>query len=443
MKQFLLLFLCTAVIRFSYAQVGDGITDNRSVLQTMINDAATTHTTLKLPEGRFLISDYLETPSNCSIEGAGRKTVLLLSSGTGSNRSVLRAFSVKSNITIKNLTLNANGAGNTGSNIVAYAVADRVVNLTLENVCFKDAKDYGALQIKGTETGYCSNINITNCRFPYTGRTAIELRGCQNVNITNPYITRWGEQNPASAAVQLQSQQCSNVVITGGTFKNTAGTQFAIESAAANVSNATISNNIFYDSAGLGGNGISGYFTNSTFGFNQHIGGNGNQRSGYELFGSNNIIDHPVVKAGLIAVSAGSVTNVNTNNVQILYPEVTTKGSNSSGILIGAWTGLITSNVTIVGGTVDTRAANGNSSAFTVGCYGIPGIVQNITMKETKLYSSTSAVRIQALPGSKDLLLENVQFMQDTQDINDVTGTMNYTIKNAGASALITWLGRR
>ena len=231
---------------------------------------------------------------------------------------------------------------------------------------------------------------------------ALELRGVKHVEIANCFFTNWAAANKNAPAIQLQSQKCYNINVHNNRFENTCGVQFAIESAGTkgfgNVVKANISHNRFIDAANKGGNGISGYFTQSVFSYNKHEGGNGSQRSGYEIFGSDNTLSHNLIEAGLIAVSAGTVTNVNTRNVVIEDNRIATKGVNSSGILIGAWTGLITSNVTISHNIIDTRLATGNSSPVTIGFYGQPGIIDSIKIVDNQLFTNSHSkpIRIQA-----------------------------------------------
>lgn len=378
---------------------------------------------VKLPAGKFYLEGNIELPSGTTLIGQGT-TELVMSSGTES-KAFFYINAVKNNITIKNLTVNANIAANSGSKIIALAVADRVTHLTFENSVFKGSRTYGCVQIKGTEDGFCDSIQFINCRFTQSGSVAIELRGVKHVSIKKCVFTNWAALYKDAPAIQLQSQKCYDVNIQNNLFNNTSGVQFAIESAGTrgfgNVINATIENNKFNDSKNLGGNGISGYFTQSVFAYNEHNGGNGNQRSGYEIFGSDNKISNNTIQAGLIAVSAGSVTNVNTSNVVIESNHVFTKGVNSSGVLIGAWTGLKTTHITIADNIINTKAATGNSSPITIGFYGQPGVVDDIKIVRNTLYSNSESfpLRIQAADKSGMITISGNKYTGKL--INDVT----------------------
>jgi hypothetical protein len=353
----------------------------------------------------------------------------LLLNPTVTMQSIFYLPSGTHDVYIQGGVLDANWLSNlTGSQLECIKVDQGCYNITINGTTVNNAKDYGAIQIKGANGSLCRNIRLTGIKSSQTGRTAIECRGVDNIVISSPSLQHWGQQNASSPAIQFQSVASHNVQILSPVTQGYEGTQFAIESAAANVDSVYVSKGNFTDNTNAGNNGISGYYTNANFSYCTMTGGVGSQRSGYELFGSNNTVDHPTVKRGIIAISTGSVTNLNASNVKILYPDVASGGTNNSALDLGSYNGLILSNITITGGKLDTRGATGNSSAFTFGYYGGLGIVQNVTMNNTQLYSSTSAVRIQAANGSKNFVMNQVGFMQQTQLVSDVTHNVNYTI---------------
>ena len=392
---------------------------NKAVLLSLLSNKM-----VKLPAGKIYLDGNIELPSGATLIGNKDSTELVMSGGT-ENKNFFYIGAVKTNITITGVTINANIAANKGATIIALAVADRVSHLTIQNSSFLGSRTYGCIQIKGTESGFSDSVSFVNCRFLQAGSAAIELRGVRHVNISQCYFTNWAMLYKDAPAVQLQSQKCYDINIHDNRFQNTGGVQFAIESAGTkgfgNVIGANISHNKFNDPNNLGGNGISGYFTQSVFSFNDHTGGNGNQRSGYEIFGSDNKISHNLIEAGLIAVSAGTVTNANTDNVMIEYNRITTKGANSSGVLIGAWTNLKTTNVTIADNIINTKAATGNSSPITIGFYGQPGVVDKIKIIRNTLYSNNESkpLRIQAADKSGTIVTSGNTYSGTF--INDVT----------------------
>jgi hypothetical protein len=400
-----------------------GLVDNTLMLQALLDD--NNRTTFQ-QEGTYLTSQLTVHSYDTIIMGSNFK---LLLDPLVTMQPVLYFPAGTHDVYIKGGILDANWQNNAiGSQLECIKMDQGCYNITIDSVTVNNAKDYGAIQIKGVSGALCRNIRLRDIISKQTGRTVIECRGVDKVIIRRPDLEHWGQQNPNSPAIQFQSVPSHNVQIYAPVTKGFEGSQFAIESAAANVDSVYISRGSFTDNTNAGNNGISGYFTNATFNSCTMVGGVGSQRSGYEIFGSNNTIDHPVVTRGIIAISTGSVTNSNASNIKILYPDVTSGGTNNSALDLGSYNGLVLSNVTITGGKLDTRNATGNSSAFTFGYYGGLGIVQNVTMNNTQLYSGTSAVRIQAADGSKGLVLNQVDFMQQTQQVSDVTQNVNYTI---------------
>ncbi len=403
--------------------ISGGLTDNTQMLQSLIDSKNANPITVK---GTYLTS-RLTVHSYDTIVMKGGFRMLL--SPVVTMQPVLYLPAGTHDVYIQGGILDANWQNNlTGSQLACIKMDEGCYNITINGVTVNNAKDYGAIQIKGTSGSLCRNIRLTNIKSKQTGRTAIECRGVENMVIDHPNLSHWGQQNANSPAIQFQSVASHNVQIISPVTHGYEATQFAIESAAANVDDISVSNGNFTDHTNAGNNGISGYYTNAKFSYCTMTGGVGSQRSGYEIFGGNNTLDHPVVKRGIIALSTGSVTNKNAGNINILYPDVTSGAANNSALDIGSYNGLILSNVTITGGKLDTRQATGNSSAFTFGYYGGLGIVQNVTMNKTQLYSCTSAVRIQAANGSKNLMMNGVGFMQQTQQISDITHNVNYSI---------------
>jgi len=379
----------------------NGIDDKRAELQALINSYASKEKTLVLPNGVFVISDELILPSHAYVVGSG-STEIILTAGTKSGRNVVRVPASSNYVKLKNIKINANQAQNTGADLVGLFATDRINTLTCENVIFAGGRDRGVIQIKGLNEGPTTNVKITGCKFIEAGRTAIELRGTKNTLITNCTFSNWGTQNPNSPAIQLQSQDNINVQIVNNTFNNTSGIQFAIECAAAYVIDSKITGNKLNDPNNLGGNGISGYYKRTEISNNVLSGGNGNQRSGLEIFGQDNTIIKNTISAGGIVIAPG--LKEDGMNILIKDNTVITKGVNSAGIQMGNG-GYNLKNITVSNNTVDTRQATGNSSAIVVGTYGIPRVVTDITVEENTLYSNAFCIRLQSLPGSSDIYL--------------------------------------
>lgn len=400
--------------------------DQLKELQDLINTWAAKNQTLVLPSGKFMVSDELILPSNASIEGTGTSTEIKLTSGSRAGRNVFKIPTRASNIRLKNIKINANQSANTGADLVALYVTDNVSNLHFENVNFAGGRDRGSVQIKGLNDYQVKNVTFLNCNFSEAGRTSLEMRGTRDVTVTNCVFANWGSQNPNSPAIQLQSQHNYNTRITKNTFNNNLGKQFAIECAAAYVLDSEITDNKLNDSKNLGGNGISGYFKNTLISRNTFSGGNGNHRSGLEIFGQKNTLSFNNIPAGSIAISPG--LKEDGFGIMITNNTIKTRGDNVGGIQMGNG-GNNLRDITVKNNIVDTRLSKGNSSGIVVGTYGIPRVVSNVTVEGNTIYTNAHCIRLQALAGSKDIfLLRNI-----CQEGHSWLGVITNTFSNVKA----------
>jgi hypothetical protein len=374
----------------------------RAALQKLVDEAASKNLQLVLPEGEIVISDEIILPPNLWLEGSGTKTQISLTPGSNKGRNLFRIPTRTNNIRLKNIQLNSNLEGNTGADLVTVLVADNVSNLTFDHVTFVGGRDRGTVQVKGLNDYQVKNIQFSNCTFLKAGRTSLELRGTNGVLISNCVFSEWGSQNENSPAIQLQSQENVNVRISGNTFNNLYGKQFAVESAAAYVSDGKIEDNKFNDPNNLGGNGISGYYKHTLISKNIFSGGSGNHRSGMEIFGQYNTISDNEISRGSIAIApgikeAGLAIRITNNKIK-------TSGENVGGIQVGGGCCGI-SDVNIISNVVDTRLSTGNSSGIVVGTYGTPQVVKQITVQANTIYTNAHCIRLQSLPGSRDIRL--------------------------------------
>ncbi|WP_207532056.1 glycosyl hydrolase family 28-related protein [Desertivirga arenae] len=268
---------------------GDGLTDSRSQLQSLVNAAALKNEVLVLPQGKFRISDEIILPSNTSIEGSGDGTEIVLTNGSTSNRNVFRIPTRTTNVRIKNIRLNANQDQNTGSKLAALYVTDNTSGIYAENVTFVGSRDGGSAEVKGMNDYPVVGISFINCWFAQGGRSDLEIRGAKDVVIKGNYFEKWAGQGALSPAIALTSQNNSNVSISGNTFINSIGSLGAIQSAAAVVTGAKIEGNIFNDAKNIGGNGVLGFFNSSSV-INNSFGGSLNiKNGGITLTGTDNV----------------------------------------------------------------------------------------------------------------------------------------------------------
>jgi parallel beta-helix repeat protein len=99
-----------------YGATGNGVTDDRSAIQSCIDAAALTGAEAYIPAGTYRITPNgnqhgLELPSNLTVRGDGDASLLVLSGGTDWTRMVYA--SGKSGIVLQDLKLNVNAASAT------------------------------------------------------------------------------------------------------------------------------------------------------------------------------------------------------------------------------------------------------------------------------------------------------------------------------------------
>jgi hypothetical protein len=405
----------------------------RATLQKWVNDAAAKNQKLVLPAGTFYLSDEIILPSNLLLEGSPQKTQLILTKGSKNGRNLFRIPTRSTNIKIKNIVLNSNMKENSGTDLVTLLVADNVSNLTFEKVTFTGGRDRGSVQIKGLNAYPVKNVSFLSCTFSEAGRSSLELRGTTNVIISDCLFKNWGCLNPNSPAIQLQSQDNNKIQIIKNTFENTYGKQFAIECAAAYVVDSKISENILKDLKNLGGNGISGYFKRTEITKNIYTGGNGNQRSGLEIFGQNNTLSDNTIPAGCIAIAPG-MNEIGTAIV-INHNTVKTSGANVGGIQIGGGASAL-NNVKVTNNSVDTRLSSGNSSGIVLGTYGTPQVITNVIVQGNIINTNAHCIRLQSLSGSRNIQIENNQFKTGYTWLGVITNTFSKVVAKGNTNSL-------
>lgn len=365
--------------------------------------------TLWLQEGTYLISTTLTVPSNVTIRGLGPASIL--KTANAANVDTVTVAASASNVTLADLKLDGNRANQTGA---VYCVrTDSPTNLAIDGCEIASARAAGLFLTANTTV---TATRIENSRIRDCGTYAADIRAANGLSITNCDIESWGQVTAASPAIKLVMGGSGgvtanvDVTITGNRFKNTVGTQFAIESSAgANAvvtDGATISGNVF-DGGGLGGNGVSGYFINSSMVGNSHPNGSGTHRSGYEIDGQNVTIAGNTIEDGIIALT--SVASGTEKNFTIVGNDITNTKANGSGgigIQFGTSNAAIT-DILISGNRINLTNA-GPQSAIYAGLYGTAGVVNRVTIVGNQLYGPGSAgngVRLAGAAGCTDILI--------------------------------------
>ncbi len=276
-----------------YGAIGDGQTDNTDAFTRAFSALA--GQTIYIPSGTYIISGKVFIPSNTTILGDGRSSVIMASAGKPVGSDLLK-ISNASNITLSNITLSGNIIYNTRED--GHSAKDGIHlldvwnsnSLTVQNCNFID-NVYACIRIIGN----CSDISVDNSNFENVDCGVITL-GSGNVDslsVSNSYFD--GHQN--SECVSLYSTGLhTNIIVKDNVMKNKIY-GIAINFAKATVNNAKVLNNKISDCA-------VGIFLN-------HV-------SNAEVI-ENSIINTTALTNGGTGISATSCSNIYISNNIVTY----------------------------------------------------------------------------------------------------------------------------
>lgn len=219
----------------TYAATGAGI-------QAALNALPAQGGEVYIPEGTYNLSAVLTIPqNNVTLRGAGRGTILFLSDGANSN--VISA-TTKSGLTIKDLYINGNDAGNTGTchgiyfTGVSYSLIDNVTVYDTED----RGIDFGATLSKITNSTLNSNYIgifigdvknvISNNNVYQNGNYGISVGASSNVVVSNNIA------NNTSDGINISAHFDA---ITGNSISENSGNGISIQG-----TSVTISGNFIY-----------------------------------------------------------------------------------------------------------------------------------------------------------------------------------------------------
>ena len=287
-----------------YGAKGDGTTDDTTAIQNAFNAVSTAGGGLVFfPQGTYVIASDITVPSNCTIEGAGRDSILFAKASTSPN---LLNCSGSSHIIISKLQLNGNKANVTILGI-QYTQENGIYLHNSDDITIRDCYIHDCMVSGIMANGGSTNIMITNCRMVSNYDNQIYIRA-QN---TSPYsacsyISITGCECSGGSFSGIQILGSSYFAITGNVcYSNgpTSGQGDGIGSEGA--SYGTISGNTCYN------NGIQGINIRYT----SEVGSN--QASNHINVVGNTIYNHTSTggDAGGIGVSDSNHITVATNHL--------------------------------------------------------------------------------------------------------------------------------
>lgn len=213
------------------AAVSTAATDNIAAINAAITTAALSGTGLVLlPPGTYQIaptaSSWIVLKSGVTLQGAGPSTVLKVKDDAGDYGQVISATTTGtavSRITIRDLRIDQNPAGNTTQDIKnatpSMAVRfDSATQLRIANVEFDECCGVNTVSVNGTA---CRDFTLANCRFNFNQGTAVTA-------------------NYDNSAVYFNGQ---GAVVTGNSFKAAAIADMARGAVELHTGKATMTGN--------------------------------------------------------------------------------------------------------------------------------------------------------------------------------------------------------
>ena len=144
-----------------YGAKGDGTTNDAAAIQAVLNLAQTTPIKVLFPNGTYGVGQKLYVYSNTTLDLGG--STIRRSFNTGPGGVSLIEFSSVSNLTIRNGTLDGNGAnypGNAGAEGFNIIGGNGITDALFENITFKDVVGDHALDL-----GTINRVKVDNCKF--------------------------------------------------------------------------------------------------------------------------------------------------------------------------------------------------------------------------------------------------------------------------------------
>jgi parallel beta-helix repeat protein len=334
-----------------YGATGNGTTDDAASIQSAINAVATSGGTVFFPPGTYVLSVDLTVPSNVSILGAGRSSILLAQTNSQTNCLNL---SGSAHITVSNLAINGNKL-NVQQLATQYTKLNGIYMAAgTDDVTIRDCYIHDCYVSGIMADGGCTNLQISNNRMLNNIDNQIYIRAKDTTPYTVcQYGTITGNVCSGGGFSGIQVLGSSYFTITGNTCYSNGPTSAQGDGIGSEgASHITITGNECYSN---GIQGINVRFTSET---------GGSQSSNHVVVSGNECYNHTSTNG-----DAGGISVSDTNDIEVSGNLIY---NNAYGIHINGGNGNGVTNCKLVGNAVRSNSNigiyinPGNSSDFSV-----------------------------------------------------------------------------
>jgi hypothetical protein len=313
---------------------------------------STGHNLRFMAAGNYSLPQGNQVRGNNVVSGLKSSTVLKLQANASYSMwsTTDRAGHDASNVTFSDLTLDGNWESQTRcasiaacGHLIEIATTPRggLSGVHIEGCAFQNIWARGAIAfVEYGHGGPLTDTWIVNNQFTSADSHFIFVSAfASGMHITGNQFKGWDLQSPGSSAAIFWSsgdnKPTYNWDISGNTFLNTTGAEFAVElfsgQATAWVDGLTFSHNVLDANGREGGSGISLRVNKGTIANNTWKNGGGVTRTGIELTCQDCTIADNSLDGGIITVSSSSVAS--SSNVNIIGNKITdnfTKGGRAA-----------------------------------------------------------------------------------------------------------------